>query len=241
MHSKVELIDGLDDGNLARRVAVDWLDEIEKADHNSIEYRVALSGGRSAERFFSAVSELARLRSVSFDKVRFFWSDERCVPPTDVESNFALANRLLLQPLGIRADHIHRLKGEIDPCEAAEQAEAELRRIPPSRSVGLPLLDLVFLGLGEDGHIASLFPQAQREVVESRAFFLPIVGPKPPPNRITMTYAAIAAASRVWVLASGVGKDEALTASLSSETRTPLGHLLRLRSSTRIYTTWTSR
>jgi 6-phosphogluconolactonase len=111
-----------------------------------------------------------------------------------------------------------------------------LRAWAPPDAEGRPALDLVLLGMGEDGHVASLFPDAAPEVVRSQAFYLPVVGPKPPPRRLSLSYRAIAAARQVWVLASGPGKEEALRESLSPQGRTPLGRVLQSRPRTLILT-----
>jgi 6-phosphogluconolactonase len=167
--------------------------------------------------------------------VHFFWSDERCVPSDDPESNFCVAHDLLLNPLRIPGEQIHRVRGEEPPALAAAQAETELRRIAPSKG-GQPLLDLVFLGMGEDGHVASLFPGESEKTMASQAVYRPVVAVKPPPQRITMGYATIAAARQTWVLASGADKEVALRESLAPAGQTPLARVLRSRRQTKIFT-----
>jgi 6-phosphogluconolactonase len=219
---------------LVRSVADRWLDLIHSA--SNVGHHVALSGGRVAGRFMAAAAERSRSRGVSWDDVDFYWGDERCVPPEHADSNYRLADEALLTPLGIAADKRHRLRGELPPAEAARLAEEELRSATRTSGGSVPVLDLVFLGMGEDGHVASLFPEAPQEVIESRALVLPVIGPKPPPQRLTLTFPVLAAAREVWVLASGAGKEQALRESLAPGLRTPLARLLSQRGSTRIFT-----
>lgn len=197
---------------------------------------VALSGGRIAKDFFRATAQLAQERRQSLAHAHFFWADDRCVPPTDAESNYRIASELLFQPLAIPAANLHRLRGEDEPEAAARAAEAELRRRAPTNDAGQPVLDLVLLGMGEDGHVASLFPGEAEAVMSSPAVYRVVIASKPPPRRITLSYAAIAAAREVWVLASGAGKEAALRDSLSAAGQTPLARVLRQRPDTRIFT-----
>jgi len=202
----------------------------------SSSYTVALSGGRIAKDFFNRVAQLAQERRQSLAQVHFFWADERCVAPTDAESNFRIATELLFQPLGLPAGNIHRLRGEDEPEAAARAGEAELRRIAPANGAGLPVLDLVLLGMGEDGHVASLFPGEAEDVMNSSAVYRAVTASKPPPRRISLGYGALVAAREVWMLASGSGKETALRESLSPTGATPLARLLRARGRTRIFT-----
>jgi 6-phosphogluconolactonase len=220
---------------LARGAALRWLEELAARGNFAPSYCVALSGGRIAKAFFASIAGHAR-RPASFDSVHFFWADERCVPPDDSESNFRLAKEALLDPLAVAAANLHRVRGELPPPEAATEAEAQLRRIAPADPTGLPRFDLVFLGMGEDGHVASLFPGGSEQTsAKDRAYFS-VIGTKPPPRRVTLGYAAIAAAQQVWVLASGPGKETALRDSLSPQGRTPLARVLRAREQTRVLT-----
>ena len=234
-----ELFSFATDDTLAGAVANFWLDELAARAADPAPYCVALSGGRIAKKFFAAVAERAPTRPVSFGHVHFFWADERCVPPTDAESNFGLAKAHLLDPLAISPDKIHRLRGEIAPKWAAAEAEAEICRIAPVNGSGQPVLELIFLGMGEDGHVASLFPGALEEAIRSKSVYLPVFALKPPPQRITLNFAALAAARRVWVLASGAGKESALRESLSAGGRTPLARVLQARGQTIIYSDMT--
>jgi 6-phosphogluconolactonase len=218
---------------LARAAAKDWLDLLGKS---SAAHLAAISGGRIAGTFFCAVTEWARMSRVSLRNVDFFWADERCVPPSHPDSNYLLAKENLLDPLAIAPDKIHRLKGELPPVAAVAEANATIKRIAPKNSAGVPVLDVIFLGLGEDGHIASLMPNAPASAVHSQAPYLRVANsPKPPPNRISLSYAAIAAAKNVWVLASGAGKEEALRQSLRPGAPTPFGRVLQSRAHTLIY------
>jgi 6-phosphogluconolactonase len=94
-------------------------------------HTVALSGGRIAKTFFAAVADLAKASGATLANVHFFWADERCVEPTDPESNFRLAWENLLRPLGIAPDKIHRLKGERLPSAAVAEASHDIRRVVP--------------------------------------------------------------------------------------------------------------
>lgn len=215
---------------LARAAASAWLDEIEAANRAGRTHCVALSGGRITQKFFAAAVEQGGARKASFAQIHFFWADERCVPLTDAESNFKMADELLFQPLKISADQIHRLRGELPAAEAVELANEELRRYASANATGMSALDLILLGMGEDGHIASLFPNATPEILNCPAPFLAVDNsPKPPPQRISLSYAAIAAARQVWVLVSGAGKEAAFRESLKSDGRTPLARVIQAR------------
>jgi 6-phosphogluconolactonase len=169
--------------------------------------------------------------------VHFFWADERCVEPTDPASNFRLAWENLLRPLGISPDNIHRLMGERLPSAAVAEASHDIRRVVPMDRAGVPVLEMIFLGLGEDGHIASLMPNAPPAVLESREPYVHVAdSPKPPPDRLTMTYPVLAAAENVWALVAGAGKAKALRDSLRADGKTPFARVLRSRRQTVIYT-----
>ena len=225
-----ELLSFASADELAHAAAGAWLNEIEAAGRAGKTYSVALSGGRITHNFFAATVAQAAIRKVSFECVHFFWADERCVPPTDPDSNFKMADELLFAPLKIAAEKIHRLRGEDSPQVAVKIAEEELRRVTGQNQAHQPVLDLIFLGMGEDGHIASLFPNYDANIVDMDVPFLAVKdAPKPPPNRISMSYKMIIAAKNIWILISGDGKSAALRESLLRDGQTPLARVIRAR------------
>ena len=229
-----ELVTFPNEQALADSVAERWVQELRAS--GSRPFAVALAGGRITRRFLASVASLCRKQAFPLDNVQFFWGDERCVPPTHPESNFGVAQEHLLLPLAIKAHRIHRIRGELPEAQAAAEAETEICRTVPLDKERQPILDLVFLGMGEDGHVASLFPNETDAAVESRSVYRAVVASKPPPVRITLGYAAIAAARQVWVLASGSNKEAALRESLVQEGNTPLARVIRLRQGTTILT-----
>lgn len=220
---------------LAQAAANYWLDLLAVSSDNRECWCVALSGGRTAAALFACAAGHSKERCIPWNKVEFFFADERWLPLDDEESNFRIANERLFKPLRISSKSVHPLYFGHSPAFDAAQGQADMLRRVPVNPDGNPILDLVILGMGEDGHVASLFPNAPAEVVQSRAVYLPVVAPKPPPQRITLTYAALAAARDVMVVVSGPGKEAALVESLSASVRTPLGHLIALRSQTAVF------
>ncbi len=231
-----ELLQFNDPDQLAKKAASRWLEILERRPPGAPSYAAALSGGRIARRLFAELADLGKSRQTLFRAVHFFWGDERCVPPTDPESNYALARENFLAPAGIPQSQVHRIHGEDPPKAAAAQAEGELRQFVRAPSEDQTVLDLVFLGMGEDGHVASLFPGEPGQLVSSTAVFRAVIGPKPPPHRITLGYAALAAARDVWVLASGPGKERAFRNSLNPSASTPLARVLQSRTQTLVFT-----
>ena len=236
MHSDVRIEFQSDATDLAAAAAAHLVSKLASRDTNST-YTLALSGGRITEAFFRQVVFQTSRSQLDLNGVHFFWADERCVPPDEDESNFKLAQDLLLRPLGVPTDQVHRIKGELHEGEAAEQASQTLREIAKETRDGQPVIDLVLLGMGEDGHAASLFPGEDESWMSDPAPFRAITdSPKPPPQRVTLGYRAIAAAREVWVLVSGNGKSAALKDSLAEGRLTPLGRVLSMRERTTIYT-----
>lgn len=217
---------------LAAAAGRDWVGRLEARDR-SRTYAVALAGGRIVKPFYQAVAEMSS--PGLFENVHFFWGDERCVPPGDPESNFALAQAHLFQPLAIPGACIHRIQGELDPAEAARLAEGEMRRVLGASADAQPILDQVFLGMGEDGHVASLFPSESSAAMASAAVYRPVLAPKPPPQRITLGYPALAAARAVWVLVSGSGKESAFQGFLMKKSLTPIVRVAASRSQLVVY------
>src|SRR5437899_11788154 len=138
-----ELVSFASDLELARGAATEWLSTFEQASRQGPPQFVALSGGRIARHFFSSSAQLAKSRDISLNRVHFFWADERCVPPQDPESNFALADKFLFRPLGLPTDKVHRIHGEDQPEQAAPAAAKEICAIARRNPENLPSLELI--------------------------------------------------------------------------------------------------
>jgi 6-phosphogluconolactonase len=197
---------------------------------------LVLCGGRSARGFFRALVEHQADVEPDWTRFHFYWADERCVPPDHDESNFRLAQETLFGPLQIALAQVHRIPGELPPEDAVREATASVLGLVPVNIEGVPVFDLVLLSMGEDGHIASLFPQMDLARMNHPGLYQAVTAVKPPPQRITMGLPALIAARQVWVLASGPGKREALNASLQPQGKTPLARLLQARSETLVFT-----
>lgn len=229
----VELVALADTEALITHTAESLRQELHLSAPPDSRYLVALPGGRTAKQLFQAAAKL--LSDLPLAGVHFLWGDERCVPPDHPESNFGLANEHLLQPLQVPPRNIHRIRGEESPARAAELATQELQQVARS-GTGCPVLDLVILGMGEDGHVASLFPGESLAAIQSPEVYRSVVAVKPPPERVTLGYGMLAHARNVWVLVSGEGKRAALQISLGSSPATPLAKVLRSRRLTRVLT-----
>lgn len=255
MTNPIEMLEFQSDKAMAERAAREWLRDI--AVDPTRPCSLALSGGRAAIPLFQEIArqalelargpELAQTGSGSsastsrasgiLSQTHFFWVDERCVPPDDDQSNYLLAERHLLKPLAIPKENIHRIKGELEPSTAAESAREELLAFAPVSADNTPVLDWVFLGMGEDGHIGSLFPGLSEETLASMPVYQHVTASKPPPNRIALNLAALAQARNAWVFITGSGKEKALAESLSASGSTPLARLIRKRKKTVIWRT----
>jgi 6-phosphogluconolactonase len=166
---------------------------------------VSLAGGTTPLRAY----ELLAQRLPDPDRVDWWFGDERCVGPDDPDSNYRVAAESLLTPARVPAQRVHRIHGEDPPESAAAAYDAELRACLSTGESDVPVLDIALLGLGEDGHTASLFPGDPALGVTDR-MAVPVVAAKPPPNRITLTLPVLRGARLVLVLATGAGKADAV-------------------------------
>jgi len=214
----VEIFVG-DLSELEERLAAD----VQELAHAALAARgvftIALCGGSVATNFFP---RLARA-PIDWSRADFFWVDERAVPPTDPESNYSVAASLWLEPASVPDARLHRMRAE-DPDlqRAATIYEQELTSIAGTP----PQLDLVLLGVGPDGHIASLFPG--RPISQRPNHFVEVVdhAPKPPPRRLTLTLPVLAGARSVAVVALGAPKAAAIRRALDRASDGPLERLL---------------
>jgi 6-phosphogluconolactonase len=213
---------------------------------------LTLSGGSTPERAY----ELLAQALPEWEGVEVWFADERCVGPEHEESNYRMAHEKLLAHVPIPAERVHRMEGELGPERGAERyAEALLARVaaggerlpagagaenpapgetgitngsPVPDEQALPVLDVVVLGIGPDGHVASLFPDAATLQAGEEAVCLGVHdSPKPPPQRITLSLAVLRAARRCLLLATGQGKAQAIAGALAEPTATVPASLLR--------------
>ena len=184
-------------------------------------FTVALSGGSTPKGLFSLLATDEVLRSaIAWDRGAFYWSDERHVPPDDPDSNYRMAQDALLSRVPVRADRVHRVRAEQpDAAVAAITYEVDIRRTLDSYGE-IPRFDLILLGLGADGHTASLFPgtpalaERSRLVTANRVETLGV-------DRITMTYPLLNAARLVMFVVAGSEKAAAVRAVLQPDPDTP--------------------
>lgn len=172
-------------------------------------FSVALSGGSTPKGLFSVLADSPAL-NVPWQNVLFFWGDERHVPPDHADSNFRMTQESLLSKVPVRAENVHRIKSEWSHADAAARDyEQELRSVFSLGDQAFPRFDLVLLGMGADGHTASLFPGTQA-LTETRRLVVANWVEKLKTFRITFTFPVINAAAWVMFLAAGADKAEAI-------------------------------
>ncbi len=185
------------------RAAADFiLDCTGRALHAGGWFTIALSGGATPRTLYALLASSPWKESFPFNTMHFFWADERCVPPDHAESNFKLASDAFLSHVPVQPSQIHRIHGEEGPEAAAEAYEKELALF---FGAALPRFDLVLLGVGEDGHTASLFP-GTRELSEKNHTVLPVHLPDARRSRVTLTLPVLNQATQVLFLATGTAK-----------------------------------
>jgi 6-phosphogluconolactonase len=170
-------------------------------------FALVLSGGSTPARLYALLAKRRAGRGgVPWTNVHVFWGDERAVPPDHSESNFRLANEALLSRVPIPEGNVHRIRAELgSPAEAAALYEEELRAFFETPAGRFPRVDLVLLGLGGDGHTASLFP-GDAALEESTRLVLAPAGAKLGLRRITLTLPVLNSARAAMFLVSGEGK-----------------------------------
>lgn len=189
---------------LAEAGAREFVDAAREAVADRGRFCVALAGGSTPRAMYERLTGPPFAREVRWSRVLFFWGDERCVSPRHPRSNYSMARKTLLEPLGIPASQVFRMRGELEPGRAAQLYRAVLdKQFGP----GIPSLDLILLGLAEDGHTASLFPET-KALAEDRRSAVSNWVPKLREWRLTLTYPTINAARRVVFLVSGRDKSD---------------------------------
>ena len=181
-------------------------------------FRLGLSGGNTPRKVHA---EMVRQGGdLPWEKVVISFGDERCVPPDHADSNFLMARESLLDHVPIPEQNILRMRGEIDQQSAAAEYEealaAEARRAGEAHYVH----DLLLLGLGPDGHTASLFPGSPA-LAEHTRWVVPVIGPKPPPQRITLTYPAINASRHICFLVADKEREQVVNEVRAGDPRHP--------------------
>ena len=170
-------------------------------------FSAALSGGHAPRPLYALLARQQFAQKIPWRRVHLYWADERCVAPDSQDSNYRLAHEAFIRHVPIPDDNVHRMRGEDDPEEAATAYERLLLQ-PPARAASsqadLPVLDFVLLGLGADGHTASLFAHSPALAVEDRLVVANEgVGTGP---RLTLTYPVVNAARRVVFVVTGTAK-----------------------------------
>jgi 6-phosphogluconolactonase len=174
-------------------------------------FRVALSGGGTPKSVYPLLLEPERRDAVDWSRVEFFWGDERTVPPDHPESNFGVAYQMLIAQLpDVRPDRIHRMPAEAPDLEAAALTyESELRLAFGARGDEPPAFDLIWLGMGPDGHTASLFPGSEA-LDETERWAVGNWAPHPQAWRMTLTFPVLNAARAVIFAVEGANKADAI-------------------------------
>jgi 6-phosphogluconolactonase len=206
---------------LAHRVA-QWITDL--ACHSDGRFSVALSGGSTPKRLYQMLAAAPLRDAVPWDRIHWFWGDDRFVPWDDPNSNYGMAREAMLAHAPVPAGNIHGIRYAGGPADAARAYERELvawygaDKLDPGR----PLFDVVLLGMGPDGHTASLFPgkpaldELSRWVTE-----VPVPGLNPQVPRVTLTFPALASARSVAFVAAGADKKAMMDRALAGDRELP--------------------
>lgn len=188
---------------LANQFADQLMNWVEN--HSEKTFHMAISGGKTPDLLFSVLASKYANSSL-WQKIHFWWVDERMVPPNNPESNFGVVQKLLFAQLSIPEENIHRIKGEnLAEAEALSYSSQIQKNLPQQN--GWPVFDLILLGMGDDGHTASIFPD-QMDLLNSEHICEVATHPQSGQNRITLTGKVISSASKVCFLVTGSNKAE---------------------------------
>ncbi|MDR3798075.1 MAG: 6-phosphogluconolactonase [Terracidiphilus sp.] len=223
---------------LARRAAQYFVEQAERAVAARGRARIAISGGPTPKATFSLLADPAQpwRTRMPWSQLDLWWVDERCVPPDDPDSNYRMTREAMLDLVPLQPEQIHRMEGELEPEAAATRYESELRHSFRLEGAELPRFDVVQLGMGPDGHTASLFPHTQALSELGRLAVANHVENKDA-WRVTLTWPVINRASQVFFLIGGADKAQILNEvftgprhveRLPSQLISPVGGILTL-------------
>lgn len=193
---------------LAEHVARRLVDRLAAVQHEGRVPAIALTGGSIADQVHAAVARLAGGAAVDWSRVDVYWGDERFVPAGDPERNAGQARRALLDHVPVDPARVHEVPASDSGVGDVEAAAAAYSTTV--REHGSGRFDVVMLGVGPDGHVASLFPGHPQLDVDDRVAVAVHDSPKPPPQRVSLTYGALNRTADVWFLVSGEQKAEAV-------------------------------
>lgn len=198
-----------DPAALARRAACHFVEMVSEAAEANGRARIAISGGSTPKAAFQLLAdpEQAYRKRMPWDALELFWVDERTVPPDHPDSNFNMTRQALLDHVPLQSHQIHRIEGELQPEAAAARYESELRNAFRLEGAETPRFDLISLGMGDDGHTASLFPHTAAIHEMGRLVTANHV-PQKDTWRITLTWPVINQARSVFFLIAGADKAE---------------------------------
>lgn len=210
----IEIIIGTTKVELMDMIATQFVEIAKQAIAENGQFTVVLAGGSTPRDLYLLLSEAPYIDEIDWTHVYLFWGDERCVPPDDDASNYWMVDDALLQYVPIPPENVYRIYGELEPEEAAEEYVEDLKTF--FKGVDIPVFDLILLGMGVDGHTASLFPQTSalgetiRTVVAHYVEKLEVW-------RITLTLPIINAAHYIFFIVMGQDKAETLKQVLQGE------------------------
>ncbi len=178
-------------------------DDLKTYSEQGRPVHISLSGGSTPKMLFKLLASAPYATSIQWHNLHFWWGDERCVAPDDAESNYGEANALLFSQIQIPAENIHRILGENDPASEVERFAQEMLAQVPTQD-GTPVFDWILLGVGADGHTASLFPGATN--YQDPALALVASHPESGQLRVSKSAKVLQAAKRISYLVLGAGK-----------------------------------
>ncbi|MEO0733002.1 MAG: 6-phosphogluconolactonase [Bacteroidota bacterium] len=203
------------DGPAVARAFADYLVEQLHAKGDAPLF-VALSGGSTPKLLFKLLAAAYR-EKMDWSRLHFFWGDERCVPHDDPESNFGVVKELLFDHVPVVWEQIYPVQTNLSPEEAAQDYTETMVRVLPQNSEGLPIIDVNMLGMGGDGHTASIFPANMDELLNSKEICAVATHPDSGQKRVTMTGPVLNASDEVAFLITGNGKTQRVAQILNEE------------------------
>lgn len=197
-----------DAGTVAKRVAHDLTEAARLAAAAKRRFAVALSGGTTPRLLYQHLASPDLASEVPWASLDFFWGDERCVPPDATDSNYRMVREAMLDHVPVDGAQVHRIRGENTPGAEATRYAEEIRAVVPTPRDGLPRFDWILLGMGDDGHTASLFPD--QELDDENELCGVAFHPKTGQRRVSFTYDLLNAASHVAFVVTGANKADML-------------------------------